>query len=131
MQNKEISQVLAALNGGKTELAHEEENIWYSQKPEWSALVEELKTAVLNEEIRGSILVATDSDVIFASGSRSREVNGGTVSPATIYEIGSITKMHTAVCVFKLIDEGKLHLDDKVTAYFPEYEKAGDIKTKK
>ena len=115
MQNKEISEALVALNSGKTDLGFEEENIWYSRKPEWAALAEELKTAVLNEEIRGSILIATDSDVIFASGSRSREVDGATVSPATIYEIGSITKMHTAVCVFKLIDEGRLRLDDKVT----------------
>ena len=86
-----------------------------------------LKAAVLNEEIRGSILVATDSDVIFASGSRSREVNGGTVTPATVYEIGSITKMHTAVCVFRLIDEGGLRPGDKVTQFFPEYVKAGDM----
>ena len=126
MQNKEISEALVALNSGKTDLGFEEENIWYSRKPEWAALAKELKTAVLNEEIRGSILIATDSDVIFASGSRSREVNGATVSPATIYEIGSITKMHTAVCVFRLIDEGRLRLDDKVTQYFPEYVKAGD-----
>ena len=127
MQNKEILEALVALNGGNMDLGFEEENIWYSLKPEWASFVEELKTTVRNKDIRGSILVATNSDVIFASGSRSREVNGGTVSPATIYEIGSITKMHTAVCVFKLIDEGKLHLDDKVTAYFPEYEKAGDM----
>ena len=127
MRNEEITKALAALNGGGTDLAHEEENIWHSRKMEWTALAEELKAAVLNEEIRGSILVATDTEVIFASGSRSREVNGGTVSPATVYEIGSITKMHTAVCVFRLIDEGKLRLDDKVTRFFPEYAKAGDM----
>lgn len=127
MRNKEISEVLTALNGGKTDLAHTEENIWHSRKPEWAAFAEELKAAVLNEEIRGSILVATDSDVIFASGSRSREVNGGTVTPATVYEIGSITKMHTAVCVFRLIDEGGLRPGDKVTQFFPEYVKAGDM----
>ena len=127
MQNKEISEALVALNGGKTDLGFEEENIWYSRKPEWAAFAEELKAAVLNEEIRGSILIATDSDVIFASGSRSREVNGGAVSPATIYEIGSITKMHTAVCVFRLIDEGRLRLNDKVVQFFPEYVKAGDM----
>ena len=127
MRNEEISEALAALNGGRTDLAHEEENIWYSRKPEWAAFTEELKAAVLNEEIRGSILVATDSSVIFASGSRSREVNGGTVSPATVYEIGSITKMHTAVCVFRLIDEGRLRPGDKVVQYFPEYVKAGDM----
>lgn len=127
MQNEEILKALVALNGGKMDLGFEEENIWYSQKPEWALLVEELKTTVQNEDIRGSILIATDGDVIFASGSRSREVNGGTVSPLTTYEIGSITKMHTAVCVFRLIDEGKLCLEDKVTKYFPEYAKAGDM----
>ena len=127
MKNEEISNALVALNGGRMDLAFEAENIWYSQKPEWAPLVEELKTTVQNEDIRGSILIATDGDVIFASGSRSREVNGGTVSPLTTYEIGSITKMHTAVCVFRLIDEGKLCLEDKVTKYFPEYAKAGDM----
>ena len=127
MKNEEISNALVALNGGRMDLAFEAENIWYSQKPEWAPLVEELKTTVQNEDIRGSILIATDGDVIFASGSRSREVNGGTVSPLTTYEIGSITKMHTAVCVFRLIDEGKLCIEDKVTKYFPEYAKAGDM----
>ena len=127
MKKEEILKALVALNDGKADLGFEEENIWYSQKSEWAALVGELRAAVKNEDIRGSILIATDSDVIFASGSRSREVNGATVSPATIYEIGSITKMHTAVCVFKLIDEGRLRLGDKVTQYFPEYVKAGEM----
>ncbi len=127
MQTKEISRILADLNGGRTDLGFDKENIWYSRKPEWAALVAELKAAVLHEEIRGSILVATDSDVIFASGSRSREVNGGTVSPATVYEIGSVTKMHTAVCVFRLVDEGRLRLDDRVAKYFPAYAKADDV----
>ena len=127
MENRAITEALAALNGGKTDLGYEEENIWYSRKPEWAALVEELKAAVRNEDIRGSILVATDSDIIFASGSRSRETNGRIVSPATTYEIGSITKVHTAVCVFRLLDEGKLRLSDRITRYFPEYEKSGDM----
>ncbi len=127
MQSKEITEILAALNGGGTDLGFEEENIWYSRKPEWAAFTEDLISAVKNRDIRGSILVATDSDVIFASGSRSGEVNGRTVTPATTYEIGSVTKMHTAVCVFRLIDGGKLRPGDRVTQYFPEYEKAGDM----
>ena len=127
MQNEKILKALVALNDGKADLGFEEENTWYSQKPEWAALVDELRATVKNEDIRGSILIATDSDVIFASGSRSKDVNGGTVSPTTTYEIGSLTKMHTAVCVFKLIDEGKLCLEDKVTKYFPEYARAGDM----
>ena len=125
MKHDEIEGALVALNGGKTDLGYEEENAWYSRKPEWAPLVEELKAALRNNQIRGSIMVATDSDVIFAAGAQSREADGGTVSPLTTYEIGSITKMHTAVCVFKLIDAGMLRLDDKVTQFFPAYTKAG------
>lgn len=125
MKHDEIQGALVALNGGKTDLGYEEENAWYSRKPEWAPLVEELKAALRNNQIRGSIMVATDSDVIFAAGAQSREADGGTVSPLTTYEIGSITKMHTAVCVFKLIDAGMLRLDDKVTQFFPAYTKAG------
>ena len=127
MRKDEICRALAELNGGRADLGYAEENIWYSREPEWAPFVEELKAAVRNEDIRGSILVATDSGVLFASGSRSRDRSGGTVSPLTTYEIGSITKMHTAVCVFRLIDEGKLRLDDKVAQYFPAYAKAGGM----
>ena len=127
MQNKDIFESLVALNDGKMDLGFEETNIWFTQKPEWAALVADLKTAVQNENIRGIILVATDSDILFASGSRSKDRSGGTVSPLTTFEIGSLTKMHTAVCVFKLIEEGRLQLDDQVTQFFPEYEKAGDV----
>ena len=34
------------------------------------------------------------------------------------YEIGSQTKMFTAAAIFKLIDEGKLKLDDEMSGIF-------------
>jgi len=71
MKHDEIQGALVALNGGKTDLGYEEENAWYSRKPEWAPLVEELKAALRNNHIRGSIMVATDSDVIFAAGAQS------------------------------------------------------------
>jgi len=38
----------------------------------------------------------------------------------TIYRIGSITKMFTALMLEQLVDSGKVHLSDPVEKYFPE-----------
>lgn len=38
----------------------------------------------------------------------------------TVYRIGSITKMFTAVMLEQLADDGKVHLSDPVEKYFPE-----------
>lgn len=41
----------------------------------------------------------------------------------TIYRIGSITKMFTALMLEQLVDAGKVHLSDSVEKYFPEVNK--------
>lgn len=41
----------------------------------------------------------------------------------TIYRIGSITKMFTALMLEQLVDAGKVHLSDPVEKYFPEVNK--------
>jgi len=38
----------------------------------------------------------------------------------TVYEIGSNTKQFTAAAIMMLVEEGKIHLEDPVTNYFPE-----------
>lgn len=44
----------------------------------------------------------------------------------TLYRIGSITKLFTATALLILRDEGKLHLDDPLTAHLPWFQmKAG------
>ena len=45
------------------------------------------------------------------------------VDKDTVYRIGSITKMFTAVMLEQLVDAGKLHLSDPVEKYFPEVNK--------
>jgi CubicO group peptidase (beta-lactamase class C family) len=39
----------------------------------------------------------------------------------TIFEIGSITKQFTAALIMKLQEQGKLHVDDSINLYLPEY----------
>jgi len=43
----------------------------------------------------------------------------------TIYRIGSITKMFTAVMLEQLVDAGKVHFTDPVDKYFPEIDTVG------
>ena len=37
----------------------------------------------------------------------------------TVYEIGSNTKQFTAAAIMMLVEEGKVHLEDAITKYFP------------
>lgn len=47
--------------------------------------------------------------------------DGVSASPATAYEIGSITKQFTAAGIVLLEHQGRLALDDRVSKYVPEF----------
>lgn len=128
MKKDNVLSELVKLNSGVSDIAYSDENIWFSRKAEYAELVEKLSSFVQNENVRGTLLVATDSDIIWASGSRSKDIDGDIVSPLTTYEIGSVTKSFTATLIMKLDEEGKLSIWDNVTKYFPKYEKAGDMR---
>src|SRR5690349_6968449 len=44
---------------------------------------------------------------------------GPAASLSDVYPIASITKLFTAVSIFLLVQDGKLHLDDKITSIIP------------
>lgn len=48
-------------------------------------------------------------------------------SGKTLYRIGSVSKVFTAYLVMKLIEEGKLTLDQDISSYFPELNNASNI----
>src|ERR1700683_469563 len=45
----------------------------------------------------------------------------------TRYAIGSISKEFTVTAILLMEEQGKLSLDDKVSKYFPEFTRAGDV----
>ena len=57
----------------------------------------------------GAVLVAVDDVVILSKGYglANREM-GIAVTPATVFNIGSVTKPFTAAAVMKLVEQGKL-----------------------
>ena len=81
--------------------------------------------AELNDDnFSGAILVAKDF-VPFASkatgyADRARGSPNATITP---FNIGSVTKVFTAIAIGQLVDRGKVALDDPLTKYMPTYPK--------
>jgi len=48
------------------------------------------------------------------------------VTPATVFEIGSVGKVFTAALVMKLVEAGKVNLDESIRTYLPEAPMAWD-----
>lgn len=49
------------------------------------------------------------------------------LSDEHIFRLASITKVFTGTVIFKLVDEGKLSLSDKLIDFFPEYTNAPEV----
>ncbi len=69
-----------------------------------------------------SVAVQHGGELIVATGYGLADVeNGVPATEHTVYRIGSVTKQFTAAAVMKLVEEGKVALDDPMTKYFPDY----------
>ena len=96
-------------------------NVYINEDAQYSAVVNELLKQTDKGTINGSLIVATDTDVIFASGTGLKGIDDKEVTPYTVYEAGSISKSFAAVCVMKLVEDGKLTLNTTLGEIFPEY----------
>jgi len=45
--------------------------------------------------------------------------------PTTVYQIGSITKQFTSAAIMRLVEKGKIHLDDDISVYLPNFPEQG------
>jgi CubicO group peptidase (beta-lactamase class C family) len=91
-----------------------------------------LESVIAEHTVPGATLgILTDGDVsVFAAGTANRDA-GIDVTPETLFQIGSITKVWTATLVMMLVDEGVLDLDAPVVTYLPELKLADADVTKK
>lgn len=70
-----------------------------------------------------SAVVVEDQDVLWSGAFGQANIEQNVTSEAsTLYSICSISKLFTSVAIMKLFDEGKLRLDDKVSALLPWYD---------
>jgi len=99
----------------------DENMVWTTEDERYSDLISRLseKCELVFE---GSLMVATDDQVIFAGGWNATETDGETrVNPFTTYEIGSVTKTFTAACILQQVQAGNIRTDETIDKYFPEF----------
>ena len=67
--------------------------------------------------------IVKDGRLVYAKGYGTREYGKpALVDPNTLFQIGSNTKAFTAAALAILVDEGKIHWDDKVIDYLPDFQ---------
>ena len=75
-----------------------------------------------------SIAVVKDGQIAYAKAYGNARLEPATPAQAGMgYSIGSVSKQFLAVAVLRLVQEGKLSLDDRVGRYLPALTRANDI----
>ncbi|WP_322903691.1 serine hydrolase [Paenibacillus sp. SGZ-1009] len=74
----------------------------------------------------GLALVESNGKVILKKGYGLSAV-GKATAPNGISRIASLSKSFTAAAIMKLVQDGKISLDDKLTTYIPDFPRGDDI----
>ena len=81
-----------------------------------------LEQAVAEREVPGAVLVVAHEGRIVletAAGQRAVVPEASPMTPDTIFDLASLTKpLATALAIFRLVDEGRVRLDDPVARFF-------------
>jgi len=74
------------------------------------------------ENVGMAVAVVKGDQVVFVQGfGLKQHGKPGRIDPDTLFQIGSTTKAFTGAALGALVDEGKLHWDDKVIDYLPGF----------
>ena len=118
---------LTSLCPGSTTMAQQVAASLDKNDPELRAVLAQIESDIEKQrqerKIAGlSVAIVYDQDVIFAKGFGYADVDKKVpADTTTIYRVGSVTKMFTALMLMQLRDAGKLNLDDPIEKYLPEF----------
>ncbi len=93
-------------------------------------------TKKLNELVQGetsgfAVLVARDGKVELQGGFGLADLEKKTpISVETKFRIGSISKQFTAAAILRLVEEGKLSLDDPISKFFSDFPRGETVKVR-
>jgi len=76
----------------------------------------------------GVVIIGHNGAVVYrkAFGSRSLEPTREAITADTIFDLASLTKViATTSAVMQLVDEGRVHIDDPVAVYLPDFAQNG------
>ena len=79
--------------------------------------------------ISASVSLPGDNEppIDVVAGRVSKAANAQPVTPATLFQIGSITKSMTSTVILQLVHEGVLSLDAPIGPWLPEYPAWGSV----
>ncbi len=89
-----------------------------------TALSQQLSAAVARGDTPGVVALVVDRDGVLYEGVAGKlDVGRNVPMPANaIFQIASMTKPVTSVAIMMLLEEGKVRLDDPVSAYLPGFD---------
>lgn len=98
----------------------------FAQSHSFSGLLETYRQT---KGFSGAVLVASGGRVVYtgAVGRADRQADVP-INTRSAFKIASVTKAFTAVLVMKLVEDGKIQLDETIGAYYPNYKGAAKDK---
>ena len=108
-------------------LQETDDNFFVNTDPVYEKLINKVKKSSHSNSYKGSLLLATEDEIILYGGPGALTTEGLPVDLYTTYDIGSCSKTFTAVAVFQLIEAGLISLDDPLSRFYPDYETGKDI----
>ncbi|HSN61237.1 MAG TPA: serine hydrolase domain-containing protein, partial [Ferruginibacter sp.] len=83
-------------------------------------------TVLKHRSFNGGMLVAKAGNIVFEQYSGTNPLGSkDSINDQTPFHIASVSKTFTAMAVLKLVETGKLHLEDEVSKYFPTFNYPG------
>ena len=88
-----------------------------------------IDSAIQARGFAGAVVgVATNGRVEFIKGYGLADLEQRTpMTEKTVLRVGSVTKQFTAALVLKLVDQGKLSLDDTLSRYLTDFPRGGEV----
>ena len=84
------------------------------------------RSLLLRTGFNGSILLAKNGEVVFEDyHGLINFKTGDSITPNTPFHLASVSKTFTATVILRLMEQGKLSLDDHVEKYLPNFPYSG------
>ena len=83
-----------------------------------------------NKQATGSVMIFKDGKEIYQKNFGQDQLPNQKWDSNTGYQIGSVSKLITAVMLMQLEEKGKLNLNDKLSKYFPDVPNSNKISLK-
>ena len=76
----------------------------------------------------GAVLVARGDEIIYRGARGEADIDGNVaLQPGDVFRLGSVTKQFAAAGLLRLVEEGRVGIDDPISRFLPDYPRGGEI----